>query len=45
MQVDPNTVSSDTFMTNLQVLLFEFSAPFMDAQFTKVAILVYIDSR
>ncbi|KAK7677760.1 hypothetical protein QCA50_019312 [Cerrena zonata] len=36
MQVDPNTVSSDTFMTNLQAILFRFCEPFMDANYTKI---------
>ena len=36
MQVDPNTVSSDTFVTNIQALLLRFCEPFMDANYTKV---------
>ena len=34
-QVDPNTVASDSFMMNLQIILLHFVEPFMDANFTK----------
>ncbi|KAI0061420.1 hypothetical protein BV25DRAFT_1805616 [Artomyces pyxidatus] len=36
MQVNPDTVSSDSFMTNLHAVLLRFAEPFMDAQFTKI---------
>ncbi|PFH54088.1 hypothetical protein AMATHDRAFT_136414 [Amanita thiersii Skay4041] len=36
MQVDPNTVSSDGFMLNLQSVLLRFAEPFMDANYTKM---------
>lgn len=36
MQVDPDTVASDSFMLNLQSVLFRFCEPFMDANYSKV---------
>lgn len=36
MQVDPRTVSSDGFMINAFSVLMDFSAPFMDASFSKI---------
>lgn len=36
MQVDMLTVSSDTFIMNLQIILLQFCEPFMDAQYSKV---------
>ncbi|KAK7469287.1 Ubiquitin conjugation factor E4 [Stygiomarasmius scandens] len=36
MQVDPATVSSDGFMVNLQVVLYRFAEPFMDATYSKI---------
>lgn len=36
MQVDPNTVSSDSFMVNIQSILYRFAEPFMDANYTKM---------
>jgi ubiquitin conjugation factor E4 B len=36
MQVDPDTVSSDSFMLTIQSVLFRFAEPFMDANFSKV---------
>ncbi|KAL0579137.1 Ubiquitin conjugation factor E4 [Marasmius crinis-equi] len=36
MQVDPATVSSDSFMVNLQTVLYRLAEPFMDASFSKV---------
>ncbi|RXW24458.1 hypothetical protein EST38_g1393 [Candolleomyces aberdarensis] len=36
MQVDPDTVASDSFMLNLQSVLLRFSEPFMDASFSKI---------
>ncbi|KAI0043444.1 hypothetical protein FA95DRAFT_1563296 [Auriscalpium vulgare] len=36
MQVDPNTVASDSFMTNVHAILLRFAEPFMDAQYTKI---------
>ena len=36
MQVDPETVSSDSYIMNLQIILFHFCEPFMDAQYSKV---------
>ncbi|THV00828.1 hypothetical protein K435DRAFT_963795 [Dendrothele bispora CBS 962.96] len=36
MQVDPATVSSDGFMVNLQVILYRFAEPFMDASYSKI---------
>ncbi|KAG6812561.1 hypothetical protein H0H92_002213 [Tricholoma furcatifolium] len=34
--VDPETVSSDCFMTNLQTVLLRFAEPFMDAAYSKM---------
>ena len=36
MQVDPNTVASDSFMINIQSILLGFAEPFMDATYSKV---------
>ncbi|KDQ62323.1 hypothetical protein JAAARDRAFT_149126 [Jaapia argillacea MUCL 33604] len=36
MQVDPDTVASDSFMVNLQSILLRFAEPFMDAKYTKI---------
>ena len=36
-QVDYATVSSDSFMVNLQSVLLRFAEPFMDASYTKVS--------
>ncbi|TFK28063.1 ubiquitin conjugation factor E4 [Coprinopsis marcescibilis] len=36
MQVDPDTVSSDSFMLNLQAVLLRFAEPFMDANYSKL---------
>ncbi|KAG2051581.1 hypothetical protein BDR06DRAFT_938883 [Suillus hirtellus] len=36
MQVEPNTVASDSFMVNLQSVLLRFAEPFMDARYTKM---------
>lgn len=36
MQVDPDTVASDSFVGNLQSVLLRFCEPFMDANFSKV---------
>ncbi|EIM85743.1 uncharacterized protein STEHIDRAFT_59114 [Stereum hirsutum FP-91666 SS1] len=36
MQVEAETVSSDSFMTNLQLILFSFVDPFMDASYSKI---------
>ncbi|TFK61391.1 hypothetical protein BDN72DRAFT_828292 [Pluteus cervinus] len=36
MQVDPDTVSSDSFMANVQTILLRFAEPFMDATYSKV---------
>ena len=36
MQVDMLTVSSDSFIMNLQIILLQFCEPFMDAQYSKV---------
>lgn len=36
MQVDPRTVSSDGFMINAFSILMDFSAPFMDASYSKI---------
>ena len=35
MQVDLETVSSDTYVTNIQVLLLGFCEQFMDSYYTK----------
>jgi hypothetical protein len=37
MRVDPRTVSSDGFMTNLQVVLLKLFEPVMDITFSKVS--------
>lgn len=39
MQVDPNTVASDSFMVNMQSVLLRFAEPFMDANYTKACFL------
>ncbi|KAL1950354.1 hypothetical protein VTO73DRAFT_5478 [Trametes versicolor] len=36
MQVDPATVSTDSFMMNLQIILLMFCEPFMDASYSKM---------
>ncbi|KAF5382739.1 hypothetical protein D9615_002873 [Tricholomella constricta] len=36
MQVEPETVASDSFMVNIQTVLFRFAEPFMDANYTKM---------
>ena len=36
MQVDPRTVSTDAFMINAFSVLMVFSAPFMDANYSKI---------
>ncbi|KAF8843284.1 hypothetical protein BDN67DRAFT_946028 [Paxillus ammoniavirescens] len=36
MQVEPETVASDSFMINLQSVLLRFAEPFIDARFSKI---------
>ncbi|KAJ3801572.1 ubiquitin conjugation factor E4 [Lentinula aff. detonsa] len=36
LQVDPDTVASDSFMVNIQTVLYRFAEPFMDANYTKI---------
>ncbi|KAJ4465100.1 ubiquitin elongating factor core-domain-containing protein [Lentinula lateritia] len=36
LQVDPDTVASDSFMVNIQSVLYRFAEPFMDASYTKI---------
>ncbi|KAL4069954.1 ubiquitin elongating factor core-domain-containing protein [Scleroderma yunnanense] len=36
MQVEPETVASDSFMINLQSILLRFAEPFMDARYSKI---------
>ncbi|OAX40417.1 hypothetical protein K503DRAFT_791386 [Rhizopogon vinicolor AM-OR11-026] len=36
MQVQPETVATDSFMVNLQSVLLRFAEPFMDARYTKM---------
>ncbi|KAJ4482100.1 ubiquitin conjugation factor E4 [Lentinula aciculospora] len=36
LQVDPDTVASDSFMVNIQTILYRFAEPFMDANYTKI---------
>ncbi|EGN98229.1 hypothetical protein SERLA73DRAFT_109617 [Serpula lacrymans var. lacrymans S7.3] len=36
MQVEAETVASDSFMVNLQSVLLRFAEPFMDARYTKI---------
>ncbi|KAJ6508731.1 ubiquitin elongating factor core-domain-containing protein [Mycena sanguinolenta] len=36
MQVEPETVATDSFMVNLQSVLLRFAEPFMDANYTKM---------
>ncbi|KAF8895484.1 ubiquitin conjugation factor E4 [Infundibulicybe gibba] len=36
MQVEPETVATDSFMVNLQTVLLRFAEPFMDANYTKL---------
>ncbi|KAG9315705.1 ubiquitin elongating factor core-domain-containing protein [Chiua virens] len=36
MQVDPQTVASDSFMVNLQSILLRFAEPFVDARYSKM---------
>lgn len=38
-QVEPETVASDSFMVNLQAILFRFCEPFIDANYTKASVL------
>lgn len=37
-QVEPETVATDSFLVNLQVILYRFAEPFMDANYSKVCI-------
>ncbi|KIY63497.1 hypothetical protein CYLTODRAFT_493873 [Cylindrobasidium torrendii FP15055 ss-10] len=36
MQVDPNTVATDSFMFNMSSVLLQFAEPFIDANYTKM---------
>jgi ubiquitin conjugation factor E4 B len=36
MQVEPETVATDSFMVNLQSVLLRFAEPFMDAKYSKI---------
>jgi ubiquitin conjugation factor E4 B len=36
MQVDPETVASDSFMLNTQAILLRFAEPFMDSRYSKL---------
>ncbi|KAF9464224.1 ubiquitin elongating factor core-domain-containing protein [Collybia nuda] len=48
MQVEPETVASDSFMVNLQGILLRFAEPFMDANYNKmdrIDPLYYVHSR
>ncbi len=45
MQVDMLTVSTDTFIMNLQIILLQFCEPFMDAQYSKACISYNIWDR
>ncbi|KAN0087641.1 Ubiquitin elongating factor core domain containing protein [Tylopilus felleus] len=36
MQVDPQTVATDSFMVNLQTVLLHLAEPFIDAQYSKM---------
>ncbi|KAL0961455.1 hypothetical protein HGRIS_006400 [Hohenbuehelia grisea] len=36
MQVEPDTVASDSFMVNLQAIMLRFAEPFMDANYSKM---------
>ncbi|KAI0004607.1 ubiquitin elongating factor core-domain-containing protein [Russula compacta] len=36
LRVDPATVATDSFMTNVHLVLLRFAEPFMDAQYTKI---------
>ncbi|KIK52087.1 hypothetical protein GYMLUDRAFT_50156 [Collybiopsis luxurians FD-317 M1] len=36
LQVDPATVASDSFMVNIQTVLYRFAEPFMDANYSKI---------
>ncbi len=40
IEVDPATVATDSFMTNVHLILLRFAEPFMDAQYTKVNAVV-----
>jgi ubiquitin conjugation factor E4 B len=40
MQVDPNTVATDGFMTNILHVLLALCEPFMDINYTKVSCIV-----
>ncbi len=35
-QVEPDTVASDSFVVNLQSMLYKFAEPFIDANYSKV---------
>lgn len=37
MQVDLASVASDSFMFNIQSVLYRFAEPFIDANYTKVS--------
>jgi ubiquitin conjugation factor E4 B len=41
MQVDPATVASDSFMLNIQTVLYRFAEPFMDPNYTKVWLSIF----
>ncbi|KAF4577224.1 hypothetical protein EYR36_005211 [Pleurotus pulmonarius] len=36
MQVEPDTVASDSFVVNLQSMLYKFAEPFIDANYSKM---------
>ncbi|EMD39878.1 hypothetical protein CERSUDRAFT_63413 [Gelatoporia subvermispora B] len=36
MQVEPDTVASDSFMVNLQTVMFRFCEPFFDVNYSKI---------
>ncbi|KAH9997987.1 ubiquitin elongating factor core-domain-containing protein [Russula vinacea] len=36
LRVDPATVATDSFMTNVHLIVLRFAEPFMDAQYTKM---------
>jgi hypothetical protein len=38
LEVDPATVATDSFMTNVHLVLLHFAEPFMDAQYSKVSV-------
>jgi hypothetical protein len=35
LQVEPETVATDSFMLNLQSVMLRFAEPFMDSKYTK----------